>query len=294
MSTTEKPRLRPVDLAREHGVSTQAVRNYEDAGILPAATRTEHGYRTYTPMHAHASRTFRALTAGHGHAMSTAIMCAVNSGDVDAALQTIDDAHAQLREERATLRSVEHALAGVEPAGTTRGGVEPAGTTRGGVQPAGTTRGGVEPAGTTRGGVQPVASSAAGLFIGPLAHKLGVEPATLRKWERAGLVRPDRDRKTGYRVYAESAVRDAQLIRQLRRGGFALSRIAPLIAHVRSAGGVEPLADLMDDWRGRIHARGRAMLTGAAELDRYLVLRNPDGPVRPELPVAPPSVPVHR
>ncbi|MFC8182235.1 TioE family transcriptional regulator [Rhodococcus sp. NPDC057297] len=274
MSTTEKPRLRPVDLAREHGVSTQAVRNYEDAGILPAATRTEHGYRTYTPMHAHALRTFRALTAGHGHAMSTAIMCAVNSDDVGSALQMIDDAHAQLREERATLRSVEHALAGVEPAGTTRGGVEPAGTTRGGVEPAGTTP--------------------AGLFIGPLAHKLGVEPATLRKWERAGLVRPDRDRKTGYRVYAESAVRDAQLTRQLRRGGFALSRIAPLIAHVRSAGGVEPLADLMDDWRGRIHARGRAMLTGAAELDRYLVLRNPDGPVRPELPVAPPSVPVHR
>ncbi|OZF53012.1 TioE family transcriptional regulator [Rhodococcus sp. 14-2470-1a] len=276
--------MRPVDLAREHGVSTQAVRNYEDAGILPAATRTEHGYRTYTPMHAQAVRTFRALTAGHGHAMSTAIMCAVNSGDVDAALQTIDDAHAQLREERATLRSVEHALAGVQPAGTTRGGVQPAGTNRGGVQPAG----------TTRGGVQPVASSGAGLFIGPLAHKLGVEPATLRKWERAGLVRPDRDRKTGYRVYAESAVRDAQLIRQLRRGGFALSRIAPLIAHVRSAGGVEPLVDLMDDWRDRIHARGRAMLSGAAELDRYLVLRNPDGRVRPELPDAPPSVPVYR
>ncbi len=135
---------------------------------------------------------------------------------------------------------------------------------------------------------------APGLFIGPLAHKLGVEPATLRKWERAGLVRPDRDRKTGYRVYAESAVRDAQLIRQLRRGGFALSRIAPLIAHVRSAGGVEPLVDLIDDWRDRIHARGRAMLSGAAELDRYLVLRNPDGRARPELPDAPPSVPAHR
>ncbi|WP_329955997.1 MerR family DNA-binding transcriptional regulator [Rhodococcoides fascians] len=144
-------------------MSTQAVRNYEDAGILPAATRTEHGYRTYTPMHAQASRTFRALTAGHGHAMSTAIMCAVNSGDVDAALQTIDDAHAQLREERATLRSVEHALAGVQPAGTTRGGVQPAGTTRGGVQPAG----------TTRGGVQPVASSGARVVHRPACSQAG-------------------------------------------------------------------------------------------------------------------------
>ncbi|MEV1206601.1 MerR family DNA-binding transcriptional regulator, partial [Microbispora rosea] len=48
--------MRPVDLAREHGLSTQAIRNYEDAGILPAAGRTAHGYRTYTPLHAHALR----------------------------------------------------------------------------------------------------------------------------------------------------------------------------------------------------------------------------------------------
>jgi DNA-binding transcriptional MerR regulator len=46
--------MRPVDLAREHGLSTQAIRNYEDAGILPAAERTAHGYRTYTPLHAQA------------------------------------------------------------------------------------------------------------------------------------------------------------------------------------------------------------------------------------------------
>ena len=46
--------LRPVDLARAHGLSTQAVRNYEAAGILPQADRTPHGYRTYTPRHADA------------------------------------------------------------------------------------------------------------------------------------------------------------------------------------------------------------------------------------------------
>jgi DNA-binding transcriptional MerR regulator len=37
--------MRPVDLAREHGLSTQAIRNYENAGILPAAERTVYGYR---------------------------------------------------------------------------------------------------------------------------------------------------------------------------------------------------------------------------------------------------------
>ncbi|WP_416591505.1 MerR family DNA-binding transcriptional regulator [Micromonospora sp. LOL_015] len=37
--------VRPVDLAREHGLSPQAVRNYEQAGVLPAAARTAAGYR---------------------------------------------------------------------------------------------------------------------------------------------------------------------------------------------------------------------------------------------------------
>ena len=59
-------RLRPVDLARGHGLSTQAVRNYEAAGILPGAERTLHGYRTYTPLHAQALRAFLALVPGHG------------------------------------------------------------------------------------------------------------------------------------------------------------------------------------------------------------------------------------
>ncbi|WP_414642135.1 MerR family DNA-binding transcriptional regulator, partial [Actinocrinis sp.] len=53
--------LRPVDLARRHGLSTQAVRNYEAAGILPAAERTDSGHRTYTRLHAHALHAFLAL-----------------------------------------------------------------------------------------------------------------------------------------------------------------------------------------------------------------------------------------
>jgi DNA-binding transcriptional MerR regulator len=113
-------------------------------------------------------------------------------------------------------------------------------------------------------------SGPGGTFIGPLAGKLGLRPATLRKWERSGLVRPRRDPLTGYRVYDEADVRDARLTHQLRRGGYLLEQIAPLIAQVRAAGGLEPLEAALGDWRGRLSARGRAMLTGAAELEAYL------------------------
>jgi DNA-binding transcriptional MerR regulator len=224
-------RLRPVDLARGHGLSTQAVRNYEEAGILPPAARTPHGYRTYTPVHAAALRAFLALVPGHGHRTATEIMRAVNEGAAEEAFRLIDESHAQLLEDRRTLHAVERALRDLEPTTVTESG---------------------------------------GTFIGPLAGKLGIRPATLRTWERAGLVRPGRDPLTGYRVYDEAAVRDARLVHQLRRGGYLLEQIAPLITQVRTAGGPEPLEAALRDWRGRLSARARAMLTGAAELEAYL------------------------
>jgi len=39
---------------------------------------------------------------------------------------------------------------------------------------------------------------------------------------------------------------------------------------VRAAGGLEPLEGALGDWHARLSARGRAMLTGAAELDACL------------------------
>jgi DNA-binding transcriptional MerR regulator len=225
--------LRPVDLARAHGLSTQAIRNYEAAGILPGAERTPHGYRTYTPLHAQALRAFLALVPGHGHQMATSIMQAINRGTTEDALQLIDESHAQLLDDRRTLQAVEAALRDLSPAPQERGDT----------------------------------------FVGPLARRLGIRPATLRKWERAGLVQPRRDPQTGYRVYRAADVRDALLGHQLRRGGYRLEQIAPLIAHVRSAGGVAPLESTLRDWHARLSARSRAMLTGAAALDAYLGCR---------------------
>ncbi|MEV6246129.1 TioE family transcriptional regulator [Streptomyces sp. NPDC051742] len=230
-------RLRPVDLARGHGLSTQAVRNYEEAGILPAAGRTPHGYRTYTSLHAAALRAFLALVPGHGHRTATSVMRAVNEGAVEEAFRLIDESHAGLLEDRRTLQAVESALRDLDPGGESR---------------------------------TAVASGPGDTFIGPLARRLGIRPATLRKWEQAGLVSPRRDPRTGYRVYDEADVRDARLARQLRRGGYPLEQIAQLIAHVRAAGGLEPLAAALSDWHGRLSARGRAMLAGAAELEAYL------------------------
>ncbi|NUP79997.1 MAG: MerR family transcriptional regulator [Nonomuraea sp.] len=226
-------RYRPVHLAREHGISTQAVRNYERDGMLPPAGRTPSGYRVYSTVHVHALRAYLALIPAHGHATSGQIMHAIHRGDLDAAFRAIDRSHAQLLRDRDTLDAVEATVDALTQL----------------------------PASSPPGGP---------LTIGHVAHRLGVSPATLRKWERAGVLAPGRDPRTRNRHYTADDVRDAQLAHLLRRGGYPLEHISTVMRQVRSAGGPEPLALSLEGWRRRLTGRGRAMLTAAARLADYL------------------------
>ncbi|MEV6349641.1 MerR family transcriptional regulator [Actinoplanes sp. NPDC051851] len=220
-----KSQTRPVDLARAHGLSAQAVRNYEQAGVIPPAARTASGYRIYTEEHRAALAAYVALIPGFGYGPAGEIMRAILRDDLPAALAVIDAAHVQLQRDRETLEQVAAAAA------------------------------------PTPGGPIP---------IGALAHRLGITPATLRTWERAGILAPVRVRTA--RSYSPEDVRDADLAHLLRRGGYPLDRIAAVIAQVHAAGGPGPLADSIDRWRERITARGRAMLLGSARVSACLHL----------------------
>ncbi len=224
-----------MDLAREHGISTQAVRNYERDGLLPPAERTASGYRRYTAVHASALRTYVALVPAHGYTTSYQIMRAATGGDLDAMLRAIDRSHAQLLRDRETLDTVESAISLLTTPAATVPPQRP-------------------------------------LSVGALAHRLGVRPATLRKWERAGILAPVRDRITQHRVYRTDDVRDAELAHLLRRGGYLLDHIATVVQQVRNAGGPAPLAESLAGWRQRFASRGRAMLVAAARLDEYLLV----------------------
>ncbi|WP_092554569.1 TioE family transcriptional regulator [Actinoplanes derwentensis] len=218
---------RPVDLARAHGLSAQAIRNYERAGVIPPARRTESGYRIYTDDHVSALSAYIGLLPGYGYEAAGTIMRAVLRGDLDAALAAIGAAHVQLQRDRETLARVASAAHALTSRKTDKH-----------------------------------------LSVGTLAHQLGVTPATLRKWEHAGILAPAREQ--GARVYSPDDVRDAELAHLLRRGGYRLDHIATVIEQVRAAGGPGPLAASIEQWRERITARGRAMLTGAARLSGHL------------------------
>ncbi|BBH63924.1 MerR family transcriptional regulator [Actinoplanes sp. OR16] len=212
--------FRPADLGAAHGLSAQAVRNYERDGFLPPAARSASGYRLYTDQHVAALAAYVALVRGYGYRTAGAVMREVHAGRVPAALVLIDEAHVQLHRDRSTLAAV---------------------------------------------GVLASAPEKKPATVGGLANRLGVAPATLRKWEAAGIVTPGRDR-AGSRVYSAADVRDAELAHLLRRGGYPLGRIASAVRQVRSAGRPPELAE----WQQRLDDQARRMLTGSARLADYI------------------------
>ena len=216
-------------------MSAQAIRNYEDAGILPPTERSETGYRRYTPRHAQALRAFLALRSGHGHQQATEIMHATNRGDTESAYRLIDAAHLALLAERDTRTEVATALG-------------------------------------TLSTTTPSPVNGRPLTVGELARRLGVHPATLRTWETVGILCPERDRATGHRAYGPDCVRDAEIARQLRRGGYLLRQVAQFVESLHEAGGADALTAFLESWQDRLTTRSRNLLAGAAQLDAYLTL----------------------
>ncbi|MCP9987521.1 MerR family DNA-binding transcriptional regulator [Streptomyces sudanensis] len=301
--------LRPVDLAREHGISTQAVRNHERDGFIPPAERTRSGYRVYTELHAAALRAYLSLVRAYGHATAGQIMTALHHDRLDDALTAVDRGHDQLLRDRQTLDAVRAAVDHLTRApGAVAGRGEEMGAVTGRSEGPGAAPGrsagpsavagrsgapGAAPDRVGAPGAAPARSAAPGavagrpevpgadagrgtgpgpLSVGELARRLRVTPATLRNWEAAGVLAPGRDPLTGHRVFRAPDVRDAELAHLLRRGGHPLRHIATVVRQVRTAGGTDALAAALDDWRGKLTARGLAMLDAAAHLGRYLTL----------------------
>ncbi|MEU6235149.1 TioE family transcriptional regulator [Kitasatospora sp. NPDC047058] len=237
--------MRPSDLARGHGISAQAVRNYERDGYLPPAGRTPSGYRIYTELHAAALSAYLALVAAYGHATGGEIMNALHRDGLDAALTAVDRGHSRLLRDRETLAAVRRAVDHL----------------------------------TSEPGTAADAPAGRGIrTVGELARRIGVTPATVRNWEAAGILTPGRDRATGYRVFRAGDVRDAELAHLLRRGGYGLDHIADVVRQIRDAGGTEALSGALDDWHRRLTARGVAMLHAATRLSHYLGLLGDDLP----------------
>ncbi len=239
MSRTEAGH-RPIDLARMAGISTQQVRNYADAGILPPAPRTPAGYRRFDASHRRALLTYRALVQGYGSHTARAIMHAVHAGDLPQALTLVDASHAELHEQRLSLRAVGEALEAVAE--------------------------------------QPPDTSTvprSGMRIGEVATYLGVRTSALRVWESAGLLTPQREPGTGYRRFGSTDVRDARMITMLRQGSYPLPQIQPVLDGLRRTGSSDALRAAIAQRQAGLTARATAMLEASSHLHHYATTEQP-------------------
>lgn len=237
-SETFKPSsLRPVDLARTVGLSAQAVRNYEDDGILPTAERGGNGYRRYTVVHLAGLEAFVGLAKATSHSSARDVMRAINNDHLDDALEVIDSEHCQILKDRQTIRTIQSALADISSA------------------------------------VPKDRPALPHFTIGDLAHRVGVTSTTLRGWEQAGILAPKRQLHTGHRLYSQEDVQDAELAYLLRRSRRGLGDIALIVREVRTAGSTDALREAADDWKRRLDERARGLLDATAMLSSYLNIR---------------------
>jgi DNA-binding transcriptional MerR regulator len=231
----EESGLRPIDLARMAGISTQQIRNYVDAGILPPTPRTPAGYRRFDARHRRALLTYRALARGYGWDTARSIMQAVHAGDLPLALTLVDASHAALHEQRLSLQAAGEALEAVAE--------------------------------------QPPDTSAlprSGMRIGDVAAYLGVRTSALRVWESAGLLNPKREPGTKYRRFSSTDVRDARMINMLRQGRYPLPQIQPILDGFRQTGSSDALRAAIAQRQAELTQRATAMLEGSSHLHHYV------------------------
>ncbi|MCL1073772.1 MerR family transcriptional regulator [Shewanella dokdonensis] len=97
------------------------------------------------------------------------------------------------------------------------------------------------------------------LSIGEVARRTGVNPITLRAWQRRfGLVVPARTPK-GHRLYSEAQVQQIVEIRHWLERGVAISKVKPLLegsAYAEAA----PVAEVDSDWAKLAQALTQATL----------------------------------
>ncbi|HZH44448.1 MAG TPA: MerR family transcriptional regulator [Lysobacter sp.] len=67
--------------------------------------------------------------------------------------------------------------------------------------------------------------------IGEAARRIGVSAATLRLYERRGLIPRAARTKSGYRQYSAEDVRRARLVYRARRAGLSMRQIAQILGH---------------------------------------------------------------
>lgn len=145
-------------MAAASGYSVQQVRDLERLGAIPPAKRSANGYRQFTAEHLLALRAYRKLAVATGPVAARRTLREVRALPLDQAAALISSLHVSLTRERDDALAAQRALRMIRAEADDDDEVVEEDT----------------------------------MTITELADALGVRTSTLRFWERAGLVVPQR------------------------------------------------------------------------------------------------------
>jgi DNA-binding transcriptional MerR regulator len=225
-------------VATATGYSVQQIRDLETLGVIPAAIRARNGYRQFSADHIRDLRAYRDLAHAVGPVGARRAMRAIRSLPPDHAAALVCSFHARLNQEREQALAAREALEAIRAeAGTDADPVE-----------------------------------ADAMTITELSRALGLRASTLRFWEQAGLVTPERiaTRAGTARRYHLAAIRDARITTALRAAGYRIPEVQKAIAAIRDLHDVSHSLEALDARLNTIAQRALALLRAAATLSEII------------------------
>lgn len=159
--------IRPIDIARHLKISTTTLRGYEERGLVPPAHRSSAGYRIYTKEHLAFFTCIREMLPAFDLTFIGKVMAKVQGGQVDAALWMANKAQADLWSEKQTYKKTVEILLHDHLDSITLNNMS----------------------------------------IGEVSKETGIPVTTIRYWEKAGLLYPERNPANTYRIYTKEHIR---------------------------------------------------------------------------------------
>ncbi|MBP2478527.1 DNA-binding transcriptional MerR regulator [Crossiella equi] len=215
-------------IAARSGYSVQQVRDLEALGVLPPATRSHNGYRQFAEAHLDALRAYRDLAHAVGPVEARRAMREIRVLPRAEAAALLCGFHTRLNDERDQALTARAALAAIRDEATTDAEPTPGDT----------------------------------MTITELAQALGTRASTLRFWEQAGLVTPERvvTRAGTARRYPLTAIREARITAALRAGGYRVPDVHKALTAVRDLRDVTDSLAALDARLAAIAQRALALL----------------------------------
>ncbi|WP_438350613.1 MerR family transcriptional regulator [Paenibacillus sp. FA6] len=220
---------KPIEIARELGISTSALRHYESWGVVPTPARATNGYRLYTDLHLAYFRCLRAMFPGFGVAITCDVLRHIQNGDMDIAFWLINKEQSNLQQEKVvadqTLELLQH----------------------------------------TGMPLFPNKKMNNDMTIGEVAQITDVQESAIRHWEKEGLLSPGRNPENGYRIFTPLHIRQILLIRTLRRTVYFLENMKEIVQAVEHQS-IQQAKKVTEEALLSIHQRNRQQLYGVHQL----------------------------